>query len=80
VRLFERRSAIGLVGDAIDVETGAWLSRTSRVGAGVHVDLNARRERREALSELRLPAAEEHLKRCARHDRVGLAFPSRVPA
>ncbi len=30
-----RRSPIGLVGDEIDVETGAWLSRSSHVGGGI---------------------------------------------
>jgi mannosidase alpha-like ER degradation enhancer 2 len=35
VRLFERRSAIGLVGEAIDVETGRWVRPASHVGAGI---------------------------------------------
>ena len=30
-----RRSAIGLVGDEIDVETGEWLSASSHVGGGI---------------------------------------------
>ncbi|MGH9440944.1 MAG: glycoside hydrolase family 47 protein [Thermoanaerobaculia bacterium] len=33
--LFERRSKIGLVGDEIDVETGAWLGRASHVSGGI---------------------------------------------
>jgi hypothetical protein len=35
VRLYERRSKLGLVGDEIDVETGQWVSRTSHVGGGI---------------------------------------------
>jgi mannosidase alpha-like ER degradation enhancer 2 len=35
VALFSRRSAIGLVGDEIDVETGAWRSPASHVGGGI---------------------------------------------
>ncbi len=35
VALFDRRSKIGLVGEEIDVETGAWLSRTSHVSGGI---------------------------------------------
>ncbi|HLA78463.1 MAG TPA: GH92 family glycosyl hydrolase [Vicinamibacteria bacterium] len=35
VGLFARRSRIGLVGEEIDVETGAWVSRTSHVGGGI---------------------------------------------
>ena len=33
--LHERRSKIGLVGEEIDVETGAWLSPASHVGGGI---------------------------------------------
>ncbi len=33
--LYARRSAIGLVGEEIDVETGAWLSPASHVGGGI---------------------------------------------
>jgi mannosidase alpha-like ER degradation enhancer 2 len=35
VALYERRSKLGLVGDAIDVETGAWTGRTSGIGSGI---------------------------------------------
>ncbi|GAC1401886.1 MAG: hypothetical protein NVSMB68_16160 [Thermoanaerobaculia bacterium] len=35
VQLYKRRSAIGLVGDEIDVETGKWTSTTSHVGGGI---------------------------------------------
>ena len=35
VQLYKRRSKIGLVGDEIDVETGAWTSRASHVGGGI---------------------------------------------
>jgi ER degradation enhancer, mannosidase alpha-like 2 len=35
VGLYSRRSAIGLVGEEIDVETGAWLSPASHVGGGI---------------------------------------------
>jgi mannosidase alpha-like ER degradation enhancer 2 len=35
VGLYERRSKIGLVGEEIDVETGAWLSPASHVGGGI---------------------------------------------
>lgn len=35
VALYKRRSKIGLVGEAIDVRTGKWLSRTSHVGGGI---------------------------------------------
>jgi len=35
VALYERRSAIGLVGEEIDVETGQWLATTSHVGGGI---------------------------------------------
>ena len=35
VALYSRRSAIGLVGEEIDVETGKWLSRQSHVGGGI---------------------------------------------
>lgn len=35
VATFERRSKIGLVGSAIDVETGEWTDRDSHVGGGI---------------------------------------------
>ncbi len=35
VQLYERRSKLGLVGEEIDVETGAWTSRASHVGGGI---------------------------------------------
>ncbi|RZA16178.1 MAG: glycoside hydrolase family 47, partial [Lysobacteraceae bacterium] len=35
VATFERRSAIGLVGSGIDVETGEWTDRDSHVGGGI---------------------------------------------
>jgi mannosidase alpha-like ER degradation enhancer 2 len=35
VALYRRRSKIGLVGEEIDVETGAWTSRASHVGGGI---------------------------------------------
>ena len=35
VQLYRRRSKIGLVGEEIDVETGAWISPTSHVGGGI---------------------------------------------
>jgi glycosyl hydrolase family 47 len=35
VQLYKRRSKIGLVGEGIDVETGAWISPTSHVGGGI---------------------------------------------
>jgi hypothetical protein len=35
VQLHKRRSKIGLVGEEIDVETGAWVSRASHVGGGI---------------------------------------------
>jgi len=35
VKLFERRSRIGLVGEEIDVETGQWKSPQSHVGGGI---------------------------------------------
>jgi mannosidase alpha-like ER degradation enhancer 2 len=35
VELYSRRSTIGLVGDEIDVETGAWVGKTSHVGGGI---------------------------------------------
>lgn len=35
VQLYRRRSKIGLVGEEIDVETGAWTSTTSHVGGGI---------------------------------------------
>ncbi len=35
VRLFERRSRPGLVGETIDVETGRWLEPASHVGGGI---------------------------------------------
>lgn len=33
--LYSRRSSIGLVGEAIDVETGRWLGKTSSIGSGI---------------------------------------------
>jgi mannosidase alpha-like ER degradation enhancer 2 len=35
VALHERRSKLGLVGSTIDVETGAWVDRSSHVGGGI---------------------------------------------
>jgi ER degradation enhancer, mannosidase alpha-like 2 len=35
VQLHQRRSKIGLVGEEIDVETGAWVSPASHVGGGI---------------------------------------------
>jgi mannosidase alpha-like ER degradation enhancer 2 len=35
VETYRRRSAIGLVGDAIDVETGKWIGRESHISGGV---------------------------------------------
>ncbi len=35
VELYKRRSAIGLVGEEIDVETGEWVNRTSHVGGAI---------------------------------------------
>jgi mannosidase alpha-like ER degradation enhancer 2 len=35
VQLYKRRSKIGLVGEEIDVETGAWTSPASHVGGGI---------------------------------------------
>ena len=35
VQLHERRSKLGLVGEEIDVETGAWTSRASHLGGGI---------------------------------------------
>ncbi len=35
VELYKRRSAIGLVGSAIDVETGAWLDPTAGIMGGI---------------------------------------------
>ena len=35
VQLYNRRSKIGLVGEGIDVETGAWVDRSSHVGGGI---------------------------------------------
>jgi glycosyl hydrolase family 47 len=35
VQLYRRRSALGLVGEEIDVETGEWVSRASHVGGGI---------------------------------------------
>jgi len=35
VQLYERRSALGLVGEEIDVESGRWLSQDSHVGGGI---------------------------------------------
>lgn len=34
-QLYSRRSKIGLVGEEIDVETGAWVGRDSHVGGGI---------------------------------------------
>jgi mannosidase alpha-like ER degradation enhancer 2 len=35
VALYERRSPLGLVGEEIDVETGAWIGTASHVGGGI---------------------------------------------
>jgi mannosidase alpha-like ER degradation enhancer 2 len=35
VGTYQRRSAIGLIGDGIDVETGQWTGRESHVGSGI---------------------------------------------
>ncbi len=35
VALYERRSKLGLVGEEINVETGAWVSTASHVGGGI---------------------------------------------
>jgi ER degradation enhancer, mannosidase alpha-like 2 len=35
VALFDRRSKLGLVGEEIDVESGAWISPNSHVGGGI---------------------------------------------
>ncbi len=35
VELFKRRSAIGLVGSVINVETGQWIDTTSHIGGGI---------------------------------------------
>jgi len=35
VQLYNRRSSLGLVGEEIDVETGAWTSRASHVGGAI---------------------------------------------
>jgi hypothetical protein len=35
VELYKRRSAIGLVGSVIDVETGAWIDKTSGIMGGI---------------------------------------------
>jgi len=35
VQLYNRRSALGLVGEEINVETGAWTSRASHVGGAI---------------------------------------------
>jgi len=35
VELYKRRSKIDLVGEEIDVETGAWVSKTSHAGGGI---------------------------------------------
>ena len=35
VQLYKRRSKLGLVGEEIDVETGAWTSPASHVGGGI---------------------------------------------
>jgi hypothetical protein len=32
--LFDRRSSLGLVGNSMDVETGAWVSREATIGPG----------------------------------------------
>jgi ER degradation enhancer, mannosidase alpha-like 2 len=34
-QLYRRRSAIGLVGSVINVETGAWVNTTSHIGGGI---------------------------------------------
>jgi mannosidase alpha-like ER degradation enhancer 2 len=33
--LYARRSPLGLVGDAIDVDTGRWIGKTSSIGSGI---------------------------------------------
>ena len=35
VETYKRRSAVGLVGSALDVETGQWIGRTAHIGGGV---------------------------------------------
>ena len=35
VQLYNRRSAIGLVGSTINVETGEWVDKTSHIGGGI---------------------------------------------
>jgi mannosidase alpha-like ER degradation enhancer 2 len=35
VAMYDRRSPLGLLGEEIDVETGAWVSRQSHVGGGI---------------------------------------------
>jgi ER degradation enhancer, mannosidase alpha-like 2 len=35
VALYARRSKLGLLGDAINVDTGAWVGRTSSIGSGI---------------------------------------------
>ncbi len=35
VALYDRRSALGLVGDVINVETGVWVRKTSHIGGGI---------------------------------------------
>ena len=35
VEMFRRRSALGLVGEEIDVETGAWVNPASHMGGGI---------------------------------------------
>ena len=35
VALYERRSKLGLVGDSLNVETGAWVGKTSHIGGGI---------------------------------------------
>jgi mannosidase alpha-like ER degradation enhancer 2 len=39
VALYERRSPIGLFGEAINVETGAWIGKTSSIGGGIDSSL-----------------------------------------
>jgi ER degradation enhancer, mannosidase alpha-like 2 len=35
VALYDRRSRLGLVGDAINVDTGEWVGKTSSIGGGI---------------------------------------------
>jgi ER degradation enhancer, mannosidase alpha-like 2 len=35
VALYDRRSKLGLVGDAINVDTGEWVGKTSSIGGGI---------------------------------------------